>query len=184
MEENRRASRFAGRLLGGIFKARQSRRGRPAPPASATILVGAPYCPNTFEYLWFSGAIAGVRPLDGLESVKKNNQVAVARRRKARRCRTQQPYRMNSLTMAQGIKRLGMPIAAFLAAALIGLIAISWMIDQNAVRAFGREPDSCGDRSRPQGQRRRPCLGFPRQFHHPAAGRTERREFARQRHCR
>lgn len=46
----------------------------------------------------------------------------------------QQPYRMNSLTMAQGIKRLGMPVAAFLAAALIGLIAISWMIDQNAVR--------------------------------------------------
>ncbi|MFT6672277.1 MAG: AsmA protein, partial [Afipia broomeae] len=41
---------------------------------------------------------------------------------------------MNSLTMAQGIKRLGMPVAAFLAAALIGLIAISWMIDQNAVR--------------------------------------------------
>ncbi|CAM9670845.1 unnamed protein product [Phaeothamnion confervicola] len=41
---------------------------------------------------------------------------------------------MTSLTMAQGIKRLGMPIAALLAAALIGLIAISWMIDQNAVR--------------------------------------------------
>lgn len=36
--------------------------------------------------------------------------------------------------MAQGIKRLGMPIAALLAAALIGLIAISWMIDPNAVR--------------------------------------------------
>ncbi len=36
--------------------------------------------------------------------------------------------------MAQGIKRLGMPIAAFLAAALLGLIAISWMIDPNAVR--------------------------------------------------
>lgn len=36
--------------------------------------------------------------------------------------------------MAQGIKRLGMPIAALLAAALIGLVAISWMIDPNAVR--------------------------------------------------
>ncbi|MCF2522112.1 AsmA family protein [Bradyrhizobium sp. G127] len=36
--------------------------------------------------------------------------------------------------MAQGIKRLAMPVAALLAAALIGLIAISWMIDQNAVR--------------------------------------------------
>lgn len=36
--------------------------------------------------------------------------------------------------MAQGIKRLGMPIAALLAAALIGLFVISWMIDKNAVR--------------------------------------------------
>ncbi len=36
--------------------------------------------------------------------------------------------------MAQGIKRLGMPIAACLAAALLGLTAISWMIDPNAVR--------------------------------------------------
>lgn len=36
--------------------------------------------------------------------------------------------------MAQGIKRLGMPIAALLAAALIGLVTISWMIDPNAVR--------------------------------------------------
>jgi AsmA protein len=41
---------------------------------------------------------------------------------------------MNSLTMAQGIKRLGMPVAVLLAAALIGLIALSWMIDPNAVR--------------------------------------------------
>lgn len=36
--------------------------------------------------------------------------------------------------MAQGIKRLGMPIVALLVAALIGLVAISWMIDPNAVR--------------------------------------------------
>lgn len=36
--------------------------------------------------------------------------------------------------MAQGMKRLGMPIAALLAIALAGLIAIAWMIDQNAVR--------------------------------------------------
>ncbi|MES2750886.1 MAG: AsmA family protein [Pseudomonadota bacterium] len=41
---------------------------------------------------------------------------------------------MISLTIAQGIKRLGMPIAALLAAALIGLFAMSWLIDQNAVR--------------------------------------------------
>ena len=36
--------------------------------------------------------------------------------------------------MAQAIKRLGMPIAACLAAVLLGLIAISWMIDPNVVR--------------------------------------------------
>jgi len=42
---------------------------------------------------------------------------------------------MNSLTLAQGIKRLGMPIAALLAVVLIGLTVTSWMIDQNAVRA-------------------------------------------------
>lgn len=39
-----------------------------------------------------------------------------------------------SLTMAQGIKRLGIPIAALLAAALIGLIAMSWLVDRNAVQ--------------------------------------------------
>lgn len=36
--------------------------------------------------------------------------------------------------MAQAIKRLGMPIAALLAVALTGLIAISWLIDRDAVR--------------------------------------------------
>lgn len=36
--------------------------------------------------------------------------------------------------MAQGIKHLGMPIVACLAAALLGLLAMSWMIDPNAVR--------------------------------------------------
>lgn len=45
-----------------------------------------------------------------------------------------QTRRMNSLTMAQGIKRLGMPIAALLAVALIGLTTVSWLIDPNAVR--------------------------------------------------
>src|ERR1700742_3857816 len=39
-----------------------------------------------------------------------------------------------SLTMAQGIKRLGMPIAAFLALALIGLIAMSCFLNRAALR--------------------------------------------------
>jgi AsmA protein len=36
--------------------------------------------------------------------------------------------------MAQGIKRLGTPIAAFLGVIVIGLIAVSWLIDRDAVR--------------------------------------------------
>src|SRR6202521_2314372 len=40
-----------------------------------------------------------------------------------------------SLTMAQGIKRLGMPIAALLGVALIGLIATSWFLNRDALRA-------------------------------------------------
>src|SRR5260370_3622031 len=40
-----------------------------------------------------------------------------------------------SLTMARGMKRLGMPIAAFLGLALIGLIATSWFINRAALRA-------------------------------------------------
>jgi AsmA protein len=39
-----------------------------------------------------------------------------------------------SLTMAQGMKRLGMPIAAFLGVALIGLIATSWFLNRDALR--------------------------------------------------
>src|SRR3979411_3208383 len=38
-----------------------------------------------------------------------------------------------SLTMAQGMKRLGMPIAAFLGVALIGLIATSWFLNRDAL---------------------------------------------------
>jgi AsmA protein len=40
-----------------------------------------------------------------------------------------------SLTMAQGMKRLGMPIAAFLGVALIGLISTSWFLNRDALRA-------------------------------------------------
>jgi AsmA protein len=39
-----------------------------------------------------------------------------------------------SLTMAQGMKRLGTPIAALLGLALIGLIATSWLINRDALR--------------------------------------------------
>jgi AsmA protein len=38
------------------------------------------------------------------------------------------------LTMAQGMKRLGMPIAAFFGAAVIGLIAMSWFLNRDALR--------------------------------------------------
>ena len=36
--------------------------------------------------------------------------------------------------MAQGMKRLGMPIAAFFGVALIGLIGMSWFLDRDALR--------------------------------------------------
>jgi AsmA protein len=39
-----------------------------------------------------------------------------------------------SLTMAQGMKRLGMPIAALLSLALIGLISTSWFLNRDALR--------------------------------------------------
>src|SRR6187397_923030 len=39
-----------------------------------------------------------------------------------------------SLTMAQGMKRLGMPIAAFFGIALIGLIGTSWFLNREALR--------------------------------------------------
>src|SRR6202047_3547500 len=39
-----------------------------------------------------------------------------------------------SLTMAQGMKRLGTPIAAFLGVALIGLVATAWFINRDALR--------------------------------------------------
>src|SRR3982074_1954404 len=40
-----------------------------------------------------------------------------------------------SLPMAQGMKRLGMPIAALFGAVLIGLIAMSWFLNRDALRA-------------------------------------------------
>jgi AsmA protein len=40
-----------------------------------------------------------------------------------------------SLTMAQGMKRLGTPIAALLGVVVIGLVATSWFINRDALRA-------------------------------------------------
>jgi AsmA protein len=39
-----------------------------------------------------------------------------------------------SLTMAQGIKRLGMPVAAFFGVVLIALVATSWLLNRDALR--------------------------------------------------
>src|SRR5438270_9407049 len=39
-----------------------------------------------------------------------------------------------SLTMAQGMKRLGMPIAALLGLALVGLVGTSWFLNRDALR--------------------------------------------------
>jgi AsmA protein len=39
-----------------------------------------------------------------------------------------------SLTMAQGIKRLGMPVAAFFGVALLGLFATSWFLNRDALQ--------------------------------------------------
>src|SRR3954468_13712644 len=39
-----------------------------------------------------------------------------------------------SLTMAQGMKRLGMPVAALLGLALVGLIGTSWFLNRDALR--------------------------------------------------
>jgi AsmA protein len=39
-----------------------------------------------------------------------------------------------SLTMAQGMKRLGVPVAALLGVVLIGLVAVSWLLNRDALR--------------------------------------------------
>ena len=39
-----------------------------------------------------------------------------------------------AVTMAQGMKRLGTPIAALLGLAIVGLIAVSWLINRDALR--------------------------------------------------
>ena len=39
-----------------------------------------------------------------------------------------------SLTMAQGMKRVGIPVAAFFGVALVGLIGTSWLLNRDALR--------------------------------------------------
>src|SRR6266567_9600645 len=51
-----------------------------------------------------------------------------------RRPTRHQPDLDMSLTMTQGMKRLGMPIAALLGAALVSLIATSWFLNRDALR--------------------------------------------------
>jgi AsmA protein len=75
----------------------------------------------------------------GLERVKKTHQVAGPGKGAIARLylittRHQLDLDM-SLTMAQGMKRLGMPIAVFFGVALIGLIATSWFLNRDALRA-------------------------------------------------
>jgi AsmA protein len=94
----------------------------------------------------------------GLESVKKTHQVArvgvgpqrrVFQQQSATTPRHSPDFGFNrtqfnktsnqqdpdmSLTMAQGMKRLGMPIAALLGVALIGLVAMSWFLNRDALR--------------------------------------------------
>jgi len=72
-------------------------------------------------------------PVCGLESVKKNHQVGGLGQGASSR-QTSNPDPDHTLTMAQGIRRLGTPIAASLGIAVVGLAALSWLIDRDAVR--------------------------------------------------
>src|SRR6202022_3704337 len=80
---------------------------------------------------------------DGLESVKKTHQVAAAGKgpHPGRRLPIWAAIfdQDMSLTMAQGMKRLGMPIVAFLALALMGLLAMSGFLTP-AARGQGGGP--------------------------------------------
>jgi AsmA protein len=94
------------------------------------------------------GARAGLRfkattrgnTMDGLDCVKKTLQVAelgagpALTRPLLKERRPDNPDQEMSLTMAQGMKRLGSLIAALLGVALIGPIATSWLINRDALR--------------------------------------------------
>jgi AsmA protein len=77
----------------------------------------------------------------GLESDKKTDQVAdpgegsgAPRRSPFNRDPTTPANPDMAVTMAQGMKRLGTPIAALLGVALIGLVATSWLINRDTLR--------------------------------------------------
>src|SRR5664280_50843 len=77
----------------------------------------------------------------GLESVKKTHQVAAFGGGLAplpaaffNSDLRHQPDQDMSLTMAQGMKRLGAPVAALLGVMLIGLVATSWFLNRDALR--------------------------------------------------
>ncbi|MGY4285393.1 AsmA protein [Bradyrhizobium sp. LM2.7] len=84
------------------------------------------------------------KPACGLESDKKTHQVAALNITGLGAGRAGFPARPSGsndqldqdtpLTMAQGMKRLGTPIAALLGVALIALIATSWLINRDALR--------------------------------------------------
>jgi AsmA protein len=81
----------------------------------------------------------------GLESVKKTEQscrvgernvpaVFFTRDTESNDRTRRQPDLDMSVTMAQGMKRLGMPLAVFLGAVLVVLIAMSWFLNRDALR--------------------------------------------------
>src|SRR6516164_7403559 len=80
-------------------------------------------------------------PLAGLESVKKTHQVAAVGPGSGAPChlnqtaiRRRRAEEDMSLTMAQGMKRLGMPVAVLRGVVLVGLTATSWLINRDALR--------------------------------------------------
>src|ERR1043166_2646011 len=86
-------------------------------------------------------SMTGDLPLPGpkhsLESVKKTRQVALAGgpgMRPAPPSTSREPNLDMSLPITQGMKRLGMPIAALFAVALLSLFATSWFLNRDALR--------------------------------------------------
>ena len=83
--------------------------------------------------------------------------------------------------MAQGMKRLGMPVAALLGVVLIGLIATSWLLNRDALAPGGGGADPRRDRARSRGQRQHRRLGVSRQLRLVSRRRPEGRRHRRPR---
>src|SRR6201991_4542588 len=103
-------------------------------PPKPSMIRGSPFRSPVVEAAHTVG-----RPARGLESDKKTHQVAGGGREHAGfparpSGSNDQPDQDMPLTMAQGMKRLGTPIAALLGVALIALIATSWLINRDALR--------------------------------------------------